>query len=85
MKRINVYITEQQCAALYTLAEATGRPVAEVLRQAIDVYLAHTPRRQDSPPLAAHVQRMSIEELRIFVGELEKRFRRLDSETSSDS
>lgn len=39
MKRINVHITIPQHAALVALSTQMGRPFAELLRHAIDVYL----------------------------------------------
>jgi predicted DNA-binding protein len=40
MKKFNLYLTEQQKAALDRLHEKTGTPIAEILRRMIDAGLA---------------------------------------------
>ena len=40
MKRTNFYLTEQQLERLKDFAEREGSAVSEVIRRAIDVYLA---------------------------------------------
>jgi predicted DNA binding CopG/RHH family protein len=40
MRRVNYHLTEQQIAALRKLAGKTGLSVAELVRRAIDAYLA---------------------------------------------
>jgi predicted DNA-binding protein len=42
--RTNTYLTEKQKAALEKLSERTGAPVAELIRRAIDAYLASRKR-----------------------------------------
>jgi len=39
MERLNINITEEQKARLDKLSEQTDRPVAAMLRRAIDAYL----------------------------------------------
>jgi predicted DNA-binding protein len=39
MKKFNLYLTEQQKAALDKLHERTGTPIAEILRRMIDAGL----------------------------------------------
>ncbi len=39
MKRIDLYLTEQQIAALQELSRKTGLSVAELIRRAIDYWL----------------------------------------------
>jgi len=38
--RTNIYLTDKQKAALEKLSDKTGAPVAELIRRAIDAYLA---------------------------------------------
>lgn len=40
MTRTNVFLTEPQLAALRRLADSTGLSVAELIRRAIDSYMA---------------------------------------------
>ena len=39
MQRINSYYTDQQVAALQSLATMSGNTVSELLRRAVDMYL----------------------------------------------
>jgi hypothetical protein len=39
MKRVNAYYTDQQLAALQSVADTTGHTVSELLRRAVDLYL----------------------------------------------
>jgi len=39
MKRINLYVAEQQLSALVRLARASGLSLSEHIRRAIDLYL----------------------------------------------
>ena len=41
--RTQVYFTEQQRRALDELAEREGKTLAEIVREAVDAYLAHAP------------------------------------------
>ena len=41
MKRTHIFLPESVIAALKTLSEKTGLPVAEHIRRAIDEYLKH--------------------------------------------
>jgi hypothetical protein len=45
MERKNVHLTPQQIEALTYLAEKTGLSVADLIRRAIDEYLAKRDRR----------------------------------------
>ena len=38
--RMNVYLNDEQKKALEKLSDRTGAPVAELIRRAIDAYLA---------------------------------------------
>lgn len=38
--RTNIYLTDKQKASLEKLSNKTGAPVAELVRRAIDAYLA---------------------------------------------
>jgi predicted DNA-binding protein len=38
--RMNIYLNQQQKKSMETLSEKTGAPVAELIRRAIDAYLA---------------------------------------------
>ncbi len=40
MKRTNIYATEQQLAKIKQLAKETGLVMSEIIRRAIDEYLA---------------------------------------------
>lgn len=40
MKKTNVYLPEQQKDALQKMADRSGRTVAELIRQAVDEFLA---------------------------------------------
>jgi len=40
MVRTNIFLTEPQLAALRRLADSTGLSVAELIRRAIDSYIA---------------------------------------------
>jgi predicted DNA-binding protein len=40
MKRTALFLKEQQLEKLQTLSEKTGAPVAELIRRAVDNYLA---------------------------------------------
>lgn len=40
MKRVDHYLTEAQIATLKAKAEATGLSLSELLRRAVDLYLA---------------------------------------------
>lgn len=42
MKRLHLYLTEQQLAALRKLAEKTGLPLGDHVRRALDAYLTDT-------------------------------------------
>lgn len=46
MKRVNYHVTDEQRERLKTLAEATGRPVAELVRVAVDAYLDKEEKRR---------------------------------------
>jgi predicted DNA-binding protein len=46
MIRTNVHLTPRQHDALRALAESTGLPLAEILRRAIDAYLARQPKEK---------------------------------------
>ena len=48
MKRVSVFLTEQQIAGLQQYAKATGLKFAEVLRRIIDAALAQERRRRES-------------------------------------
>jgi hypothetical protein len=48
MKRINIYITDPQHEALSHAAQQSDMPFSELLRRAIDVYLALL--REELPP-----------------------------------
>jgi len=39
MKRTNIYLDEREIAALRTVSRRTGRPVATLVRQAVDAWL----------------------------------------------
>jgi len=39
MKRLNMYFTDQQVAAMQAAADITGYTVSELLRRAVDMYL----------------------------------------------
>lgn len=41
--RTQVYFTEQQRRALDELAKREGKTLAQLVREAVDVYLAHAP------------------------------------------
>jgi hypothetical protein len=41
MKRVNIYLTEQQIAALQKLARETGLKFAELVRRLLDEGLQH--------------------------------------------
>jgi predicted DNA binding CopG/RHH family protein len=45
MKRVSVFLTEQQIAALHALAAQTGLKFAELLRRILDAALAHEEKR----------------------------------------
>ena len=40
MKRVNIYLTEKQIERLHQRAEKEGIPMAELVRRAIDTFLA---------------------------------------------
>jgi predicted DNA-binding protein len=40
MKRTALFLKEEQLAKLQTLSDKTGAPIAELVRRAIDSYLA---------------------------------------------
>ena len=40
MIRTNVHLTEQQLADLRAISDRTGLPVAEIVRRAVDTYIA---------------------------------------------
>lgn len=40
MKRVNIYLTEQQLAQLRQLVNTTGLTMAELVRRALDAFLA---------------------------------------------
>lgn len=40
MKRVNIHLTKNQLCLLKALSEKTGLSVAELVRRAIDTYLA---------------------------------------------
>jgi len=42
--RMNVYLNDEQKKALEKLSDRTGAPVAELIRRAIDAYLASRKR-----------------------------------------
>lgn len=42
MKRTNIHLSDGQLKALRELSDKTGAPVAELVRRAIDAYLAKT-------------------------------------------
>jgi hypothetical protein len=46
MKRVSVFLTEQQIAALHALAAQTGLKFAELLRRIIDEALEEERQRQ---------------------------------------
>lgn len=48
MKRIQVYYTDQQLEALNRLAKDTGLTVSELLRRALDAYLAQQSKRDEN-------------------------------------
>jgi hypothetical protein len=39
MRRVNIYLAEEQANALRRVGELRGRPVAELVREAVDVWL----------------------------------------------
>ncbi len=45
MQRTNIFLTEKQIAALKALAEKTGLSYSELIRRAIDEYLARHAKR----------------------------------------
>jgi hypothetical protein len=52
MKRTNIYLTEKQHERLVTRAEREGVPLAEVVRRAVDVFLAwDDPLYVPTPPM----------------------------------
>jgi hypothetical protein len=71
MKRLNTYYTDQQVAALQSVADTTGHTVSELLRRAVDMYLQRMYERglltrEAVPPPAdetefAHLPRETIE------------------------
>ena len=46
--RTQVYFTEQQRQALDEMAARDGKTLAELVREAVDVYLARTPNDPDA-------------------------------------
>lgn len=50
MKRTNVYLTEKQLERLHVRAEREGVAMAEVIRRAIDTYLAWDDPTYAPPP-----------------------------------
>jgi predicted DNA-binding protein len=42
--RTNIYLTEKEKASLEKLSAKTGAPIAELIRRAIDAYLASRKR-----------------------------------------
>ena len=46
--RTQVYFTEQQRQALDEMAKRDGRTLAELVREAVDAYLARTPSDPDT-------------------------------------
>ena len=53
MKRIQVYYTDQQLEALERLAKETGLTVSEILRRALDAYLARQRKPDESESSSA--------------------------------
>ena len=51
MKRVNYHLPKQQIQALRNLSERTGLTVAELIRRAIDVYLAQEGRYAPGLPV----------------------------------
>ena len=49
MKRVNIYLTEKQVERLHQRAEMEGIPMAELVRRALDSFLAW-----DDPTYAPH-------------------------------
>lgn len=47
MKRINVYLTENQIQALRELSDKTGLSVAEHIRRALDAYIQKVKNERD--------------------------------------
>jgi predicted DNA-binding protein len=47
MKKFNLYLTEQQKAALDSLQQTTGMTIAEILRRFIDAGLEKSQQRKD--------------------------------------
>jgi hypothetical protein len=46
MRRMQFQLTDEQATALESDASATGRPVTEVLREAVDLWRIHNDRRR---------------------------------------
>lgn len=55
MKRISIFVSEPQYVAFLKLAENQGRPYAELIREALDLYLRErsSPRGKSAPRRAA--------------------------------
>ncbi len=45
MKRTNMYFTDEQHEKLQELSDKTGAPIAELVRRAVDAYLAFAEQR----------------------------------------
>ena len=52
MKRVNIYLTEKQIERLHQRAENEGIPMAEIVRRAIDTFLAWDDPTYQPQPLA---------------------------------
>ena len=59
MRRTNVYLTETQVERLRTQAEKEGVAQAEIIRRAVEVYLAWTDPTYVSRPITPQKERRS--------------------------